>query len=385
MYILLNNKLFPQILKLFILVVFIFFIYFSNYIKGKEVFGNNIQYNQNNTNNNNNNKNTINNNTNNNNKNNYNNTVHLSLSIDDKYFYPCIVFLTSLLDNRANSTFYIIHLLTNNNLSKENMEKIDIIIKRFGNNSVNLFYYNIEGNFKNATKGYFSVLAYYKILLPSLLPNVDKIISIDGDMLNLEDLYEMYSIELKENMYFGGITDYINHLDQLKQYGLSSDKYINSGVLLMNLKAIRDNSIEKKIKEFIATHYCRFGDQTAINCVCYNNIQILSYKYNLFAFPSIYKFIELNRQQDIKYRVRESELNEIYNKPTLLHYVSLGKPWLKQTTKFNRVYWWYYAKMSGFYQEILDYYKFDKTYIEELLKQIPEDGGLLRRNYKKLN
>ena len=51
MYILLNNKLFPQILKLFILVVFIFFIYFSNYIKGKEFFANNIQYNQNNTNN----------------------------------------------------------------------------------------------------------------------------------------------------------------------------------------------------------------------------------------------------------------------------------------------------------------------------------------------
>ena len=41
--------------------------------------------------------------------------------------------------------------------------------------------------------------------------------------------------------------------------------------------------------------------------------------------------------------------------------------------------------MSGFYQEILDFYKFDKSDIESLLKQIPEDGGLLKRNYKKLN
>ena len=41
--------------------------------------------------------------------------------------------------------------------------------------------------------------------------------------------------------------------------------------------------------------------------------------------------------------------------------------------------------MSGFYQEILDYYQFNKDDIEALLKQIPEDGGLLRRNYKKSN
>ena len=41
--------------------------------------------------------------------------------------------------------------------------------------------------------------------------------------------------------------------------------------------------------------------------------------------------------------------------------------------------------MSGFYQEILDYYKFDKREIDDLLSQIPEDGGLLKRNYKILD
>ena len=40
--------------------------------------------------------------------------------------------------------------------------------------------------------------------------------------------------------------------------------------------------------------------------------------------------------------------------------------------------------MSGFFEEIVDYYKFNINDIEALLKQIPEDGGLLRRNYKKM-
>ena len=41
--------------------------------------------------------------------------------------------------------------------------------------------------------------------------------------------------------------------------------------------------------------------------------------------------------------------------------------------------------MSGFYQEIIDYYKFKINDIEELLKQIPADGGLLKGNYKNFN
>jgi len=364
--------IFPKILKFFMIIILLS-IYFINNKKGKEDLINNIQYN--NTNHDNIQYDNI----------KYNNTIHLSLNIDDKYIYPCIVYLTSLLDNRANSTVYTIHILTNNKLSKESKNKIDKIIERFGNHSVNLNYYNLEGYFKNATTGYISVATYYKIVLPSLLPNVDKIIYTDGDMINLEDLSEMYSIEFKENMYFCGITDWIDHLNQLREFGLSSDKYINIGVLLMNLKAMRENSIEKKLTEFVATHHLKFYDQTAINCVCFKNIQVLPYKYNVFAFPSLAKFIRLNNQQDIKYRVSESELNEAYNKPTFFHYVSLGKPWLNSTKEFSRVYWWYYAKMSGFYQEILDYYKFNKSNIETLLKQIPEDGGLLKRNYKILN
>ena len=153
----------------------------------------------------------------------------------------------------------------------------------------------------------------------------------------------------------------------------------------MNLRALRENSIEKKLTDFVATHYLKFQDQTVINCVCFNKTQVLPYKYNLFAFPSFDMLIDLNNEQNIKYRLNISELNEAFNKPTNFHYISVDKPWLKSTTKFNRVYWWYYVKMSGFYQEILDFYKFDKSDIESLLKQIPEDGGLLKRNYKKLN
>ena len=42
------------------------------------------------------------------------NDIHIAISIDNKYAYPCIVLLTSLLDNKHKSSFYKIHILTNN-------------------------------------------------------------------------------------------------------------------------------------------------------------------------------------------------------------------------------------------------------------------------------
>ena len=177
---------------------------------------------------------------------------------------------------------------------------------------------------------YNSKAAYYKILLPSTLPNVDKIIYIDSDAINLEDLSEMYNIKLKKNMYFCWVTDYIYHLNELKNFGFFSDKYINSGIMIMNLKALRENSIDKKLIEFVNTHPLAFVDQTAINCVCHNNIQVIPFKYNVFAFSSFKKLSILNQEQDVKYRMNESELNKSFNEPTLLHYFTLNKPWEKK-------------------------------------------------------
>ena len=305
--------------------------------------------------------------------------------MDNNYIYPCIVYLTSLLDNKSKSTFYIIHILTDNSTSKESMDKINKIKDKFGKHSVEIIYHHLEGDFKDASTKNFALTSYYRLSLPSILPNIDKIIYTDLDVINLEDLTEMYNIEFKDNMYFCGTLDYTFVIDEIKKFGIKTNKYINSGIMLINLKAMRNDGIERKLREFISSHFLPTADQTAINAVCYNNIQILPYKYAIFANDLLERLIKLNSQQDAAFRFNESEINRAFNEPTFFHYYSSHKPWKKLYSQFNRVYWWYYAKMSGFYQEILDFYKFNMNDIETLLKQIPEDGGLLKRNYKKLS
>ena len=313
------------------------------------------------------------------------NPIHLSLSINNNYLYPAIVYLTSLLDNRANSTFYNIHLLTEGDLTKDSLDKIKSVIndKKYGNNVTKLFIYNLGNDFEGATTAHLSLSTYYRIALPSLLPNVDKIIYTDSDVINLEDLTEMYNFKLNRKAYFAGTLDFKFHLRQFRMFGLSSDKYINTGILIMNLKAMREDSIEKKLREFISNHTLIFHDQTAINCVCINNIQILPYKYGIFSFESFKELFKLNKKQAFMNRCSKTKLKKFFAEPTFYHYANRLKPWNKNVTKFNKVYWWYYAKMSGFYKEILAHYNVSLQEIETLLNQIPNDGGLLKRNFKK--
>ena len=314
--------------------------------------------------------------------------VHIAISMDRRLIYSFISYLTSLLDNKKESSFYTIHILSNKIALDESKPQINKVIEKFGNTSIEIKYHDLSGDFHGAKVGLFPLQTYYRIALPSLLPDLDRIIYTDVDMVNFKDLSEMYNIKFKDKMYICAPIDYPHMTSELEEYGIKTNKYVNVGIAIFNLKAMREDDIENKIREFIKkNHNLKSFDQTAINAVCYNNIQILPFKYGIFSsIDSIDKLKELNDKQDIMYRAPESELIEAFNKPALLHHAGPYKPWNKRDKIFdNRVYWWYYAKMSGFYEEFIDYYRFEKDFIDDLIRQIPEDGGLLKGNYKKLD
>ena len=60
------------------------------------------------------------------------NYINIAVNFDNKYIYPLLTFLTSLLDNRADTTFYIIHIMNGNFLRNDTYIKINSIIDKFG-------------------------------------------------------------------------------------------------------------------------------------------------------------------------------------------------------------------------------------------------------------
>ena len=236
----------------------------------------------------------------------------------------------------------------------------------------------MENEFKRVTHGiYISEAEYYRITLPSLLPNLDKIIYINTDVITFKDLGEMYSIELEDDIYFMGILDNNKLPSKLKNIK-DLKKNMNEGILIMNLKSLRKYGIEEDLRNYVSAHYLKRHNQTAINVVCHDHLGILSIKYATFSYKSFKELVKYNKKQQKQYRYSKDELLKVYHEPTLLYFFGSVKPWHKKYKKKNQKYWWYYAKKSGYYKKILKYYKFPKKTVNKLIKKIPKNIGILK-------
>ena len=130
--------------------------------------------------------------------------------------------------------------------------------------------------------------AYFRLLLPELLPDVKRILYLDVDMLILDSLGKLYRTDLDNNI-LGVVRDFpfTNDKNSWSYFllGEFGNRYFNSGMLLMDLVAMRENNIVSRFTEFIlktSQHYL-LGDQDAFNIFFFYNVKILEDKYNYIA------------------------------------------------------------------------------------------------------
>ena len=87
-------------------------------------------------------------------------------------------------------------MLIGNDIKQDNIYKIKSL-KKIKENT-NFYFYNVGNRFKGWIHGRNrTVASFYRIILGKLIPNVTKIIYLDGDTLTYSDLSEMYNIILK--------------------------------------------------------------------------------------------------------------------------------------------------------------------------------------------
>jgi lipopolysaccharide biosynthesis glycosyltransferase len=128
-----------------------------------------------------------------------------------------------------------------------------------------------------AAIGRFTKYTLYRLLLPYVIPE-DRLLYIDADAIVNGDLSELYNMDI-EDCHIAGCKD-IGILDcQLQDIGMKpSDDYINAGVLLMNLKKIREDNLTDKWIDMINTRPTSCFDQDMINSTC--KIKLVDNEYN---------------------------------------------------------------------------------------------------------
>jgi lipopolysaccharide biosynthesis glycosyltransferase len=169
---------------------------------------------------------------------------------------------------------------------------------------------------------------YARLLLPILFPRHDFCIYIDVDTMPVIDLKNLWELRHPDFLVQGVQRGYHPYLNAL---GFDENSiYVNSGVLIINLKRWRANNIALKIvNKIVESSSSLFHpDQDAINIICRGFIGTLPFQYNFNPLnPEINVPVELGARLN-------SDMSD-----AIFHFYGKSKPWMSDfDLRWSRLY-----------------------------------------------
>lgn len=296
------------------------------------------------------------------------NIIPIVFAFDNNLVFPACVCISSLMMHAKPETFYDIFIIHSKS-EKLDTSKLDLIPSYYPNCKIQ--YRKIDNIFNESfqIRG-ITTPTYYRLLIPDLIPEYDKIIYADVDIIFRMDLSELYSISLKDK--YLAATHEINmnisqegrkHISSIPQLVLG--EYIQAGFIVMNSELIRKDNIQKKFLD-LAKQKFTFQDQDILNIACRGKIYILPWYYNMTTYS--YYYLEKKSELLGEYANSNQELARNYSN---IHYNG-AKPWNSYAINFD--IWWEHYRKSPYYQSKF-YFDFFNSKLTEydrlsLLKRI---------------
>jgi len=245
-----------------------------------------------------------------------------------------------------------------NQYYKENEKKIYKLKNLYPNCEIILF--NMTNKYTNWTiGGYYSYSVYYRLSLSDLIKEFDKLIYLDCDTMVHEDLSELYNIEMGNNFYMG-----FPSIDLSSEVINGTRNFINSGVILINLKSLRNINASILYDNYYKNYGTKKFDEYLINALFYNHISFLPFKYGIPDFLSDITFFHSPGQywKIIKKYINGTKEDFIFSSynPSITHGAfTLNKWWNRKYNKLTKTgkKWIFYASKTHIFNEICQEYK----------------------------
>lgn len=275
-------------------------------------------------------------------------SVPIVIAFTPNYFIPAATCLYSICENIESEEQVNIICLLSEELPERLKEKIRLI----GGKRVQYSFVNLKGRMLDIyVNAKYTEAASYRLLLPDLLPEYDKVIYIDCDVIVRNDLSKLYRIINLDNNYLAAVfeapMDF--QIERFKALGCNPMEYINSGFLIMNLELMRRDKMVEKFLKASKADYLEFPDQDVLNQLCKGRILGLPPYYN-----SIRTFYLPQYKSFFLCKYTEQDWIDIHQHGTV-HYTG-AKPWNRFTIEF-RLWWQYYEQLP---KEIKEEWKINK-------------------------
>ena len=258
--------------------------------------------------------------------------MNVLFSSDNNYARHLGVAIYSLLSHNTSIPLIRIYVI-DNNISLDNITKLNQLISSFGNAEMILIPFRKWADSLHLNMMWpISLSSYARLFVADMLPlDVNRVLYMDCDMLVREKISELWSTDLGENL-IGAVQDQVSETAKTR-IGLDpSEQYFNAGLLLIDLKKWRNARIGDKCVRFIEAHdgQVMHHDQGVLNGVLKNQWVRLPLKFNVMTIHymmSQKRILSFFREKSSFYD--KEEIDEAKLQPVILHYTPsfTSHPW----------------------------------------------------------
>ncbi len=279
--------------------------------------------------------------------------IPIFYAADEKYMPYLAVALTSLKETKTEDYDYRIHVLYTGDLNGYSKK-----IKQMEEECFSIFFEDVTEKINRITdcmfcRDYYTPAIYYRLMIPEMFPQYDKVLYMDCDTVLLTDVAELYNVKIGGN-YIGAVADQaVAAVPQFVTYvknalGIDANHYFNSGVIVMNLRKFREINFYEKFNAVLRSYNFTIApDQDCLNLICKDKVCYYDGGWNKMPIAGV---------DD--------------SKPKLIHYNLTMKPWHYDGVLYEE-YFWDYASRT----EFLDVIKQAKANFTPEMAKRDEEGG----------
>ena len=217
-----------------------------------------------------------------NNMNKFRKEIPIFTATDDNYIPFLAVTLQSMLDNSSKDYKYLIKVL-NTDVSDENIAKI----KKYERDNFKIEFVDMrkaldELGLRLHTCIYYTQVTYYRLFIPSMYPQYDKALYLDCDIVIRSDVAKLFNINIGNKLVGATTDEFVMSFPKIQPYmtkclGLNKvTDYFNAGVLIMNLKQMREQKFEDQFIDLLGKYKFVVQDQDYLNVICKDKVHYIS-------------------------------------------------------------------------------------------------------------
>lgn len=256
--------------------------------------------------------------------------VPVFFAADENYMPFLGVTLASLKENASGKYAYNVHVLYAGELC-ENAKAV----KQMATEDFSISFHCLSDKIEAIThlihcRDYYTSAIYFRLFIPELFPQYDKAIYLDCDTVALTDIGELYAADIKDNLIGAVVDQAVAAVGPFREYtknalGIDAEKYFNSGVIVMNLKKMRELNFYGTFCEILRSYeFIVAPDQDCLNLICQDKVHFFESGWN-------------------KMPIAGKNRDKIH----LIHYNLSMKPWHYSGVLYEE-YFWKYASQTPF-------------------------------------